>query len=124
MVVAVPLILAGCAERAPLASDFVPDYLGGEAQLLAEDLVRVRASMTKAQRSEDVTAYADCVLSAFMLERGYNYARFLRTNSAQEGGVSSVDAVYSITSSLPEGIRVIDAKALAADCAQKRIPNV
>ncbi len=124
MIATLPLMLMGCAEQAPLASDFVPDYLGAQVQLLDTDLVQVEASMTKAQTPADVTRYADCALARFMQERGYKYARFLRTNFAQEGGVSSVDAVYTISPSLPRGIRVIDADTVVPECAQKRIPTV
>lgn len=124
MVLALPMIAAGCAERAPLASDFVPRYLGAEVRFLAQDLAQVRASMTKARSPSDVSAYADCALSRFMIAQGYNYARLLRGNFAQEGGVSSTDAVYSVSPDLPQGINVINAQARAADCAQKRIPTV
>jgi hypothetical protein len=124
MMLALPLFAAGCAERAPLASDFVPEYLGADVRLLAPDLAQVRASMTKAQSPSDVSNYADCALVGFMRTRGYNYARLLRGNLSQEGGVSSTDAVYSLSPDLPEGIKVIDAQARTAECAQKRIPTV
>jgi hypothetical protein len=119
-----PLLLAGCAEQVPLGSDFVPDYLGASVSFLSADLVQVKARMTKAQSAGDAAEYADCALAAQMQDRDLRFARVLRTKFALEGGVSSVDAVYTISPSLPRGIKVIDAKSVNADCAQKRIPTV
>jgi len=42
----------------------------------------------------------------------------LRTNAQEKGGVWSADAVYTISPSLPRGLRTID------DCAEKKIPTV
>ncbi|MEP2642059.1 hypothetical protein [Roseobacter sp.] len=124
MMLGAMMILGACAERAPLASDFVPDYLGAEIEQLAGDLVRVEARMTKAGTAATVFEYADCALASFMQEGAVPYARYLRSNFDTEGGVWSVDVVYITSSERPKGIRVIDAPAVAAHCRQKRIPTV
>ncbi|MCV3272465.1 hypothetical protein [Roseobacter sinensis] len=118
------VLLAACTERAPLASDFVPDYLGAEITQLAGDLVQVEARMTKARTAATVFEYADCAVASFMQEDAVPYARYVRSNFDREGGVWAADVVYITSVERPRGIRVIDAAAVAAHCRQKRIPTV
>lgn len=118
------LCLAGCTERAPLASDYVPDYLGTEITQLAGDLVQVEARMTKARTASNVFDYADCAVASFMQEDAVPYARYVRSNFDREGGVWAADVVYITSADRPRGIRVIDAAAVVAHCRQKRIPTV
>ncbi|XDA96781.1 hypothetical protein AB1M95_11650 [Sulfitobacter sp. LCG007] len=123
--VCIPLLaLASCASAAPTAEDLVPDYLGVTASPLDRELVQVVASMTKALEPSDVTRYADCAAARYTLERGYGFARHLRTNISQEAGVWTADAVYTISPALPRGQATIDAEVVAADCAENRIPSV
>ena len=119
-----PLLLAGCEPAVPLASDFIPDYKGVETILLDGDLVQFNVSMTKAQTGQDVADYAECAAAQYTLIRGYGFARHVRTNVAQEGGLWSADAVYTISPSLPRGIRTIDAEVVVANCVEKGIPRV
>ena len=118
------MALAACDPGAPTAEDFIPEYLGVETALLDGDLVQFNVSMTKAQSHRDVERYAQCAAAQYTLIRGYGFARHLRTNVAQEAGVWSADAVYTISPSLPRGLRTIDAEVVAADCAARRIPSV
>jgi hypothetical protein len=118
-----PLMLGAC-DSAPRAEDFIPEYLGVETTVLSGDLVQFNVAMTKAQSGENVARYAECAAAQYTLTRGYGFARHLRTKLAEKGGVWTADAVYTISPSLPRGLRTIDAEVVAADCAENRIPSV
>jgi hypothetical protein len=117
--------LAACAE--PKASDsagFSPVYKGVETRLLDGDLVNFRVAMAGARSAQDVTRYARCAASQYTLIRGYGFARHVRTNVVEEGGIWTGDAVYTISAALPGGIKTLDAEIIAADCAENDIPMV
>nr|WP_235602357.1 hypothetical protein [Sulfitobacter geojensis] len=116
--------LGGCEPQAPLASDFIPEYKGVETALLDGDLVQFNVAMTKAQSGQDVADYAECAAAQYTLIRGYGFARHVRTNVAQEAGLWRGDAVYTISPSLPRGIKTIDAEVTVAHCVEKGIPRV
>ena len=121
------LALAGCqiAPADPAGTKAVqPTYRGVETRLLDGDLVNFRVSMVGAGSADDVIAYARCAAAQYTLIRGYGFARHVRTTTNERAGIWSADAVYTISPSLPRGIKVIDAKSVNADCAQKRIPTV
>ena len=119
-----PVALAACAPAAPVAEDFIPDYLGAVPIVLADDLVLIEATMTNAQNSENLREYTECAVAAYALSKGYGFARHLRTNLNEEGGVWSADAVYTISPALPAGVSTIDADVTVAACAEAGIPTV
>ena len=119
-----PVALAACAPAAPVAEDFIPDYLGAVPIVLADDLVLMQATMTNAQSNENVTDYAECAVAAYALSKGYGFARHLRTKLNEEGGVWSADAVYTISPALPAGVSTIDASVTVEACAEAGIPTV
>ncbi len=119
-----PLALAACAPPVPMAEDLIPDYLGIETTALDVDLVQFNVAMTNALSEGDVRNYADCAAAAYTLDRGYAFARHLRTNVYKEGGVWSADAVYTISPTLPDGLRKIDAEVAVAACQESGIPMV
>ena len=120
-----PLLLLGCgATPAPEVARFAPVYDGVETQLLADDLVQVGVRMTGARDLKDLEAYANCAAAQYALIRGYGFARHLRTNVKERGGVWAADAVYTISPSLPRGLRTIDAEVTVAACAENGIPTV
>lgn len=116
--------LTACESAAPLASDFIPDYRGVETRLLDGDLVQFNVAMTNAQSTDDVATYARCAAARYALIRGYGFARHLRTNVMQEGNLWRGDAIYTISASLPRGIKTIDAEVVTADCVERGIPTV
>ncbi len=118
------LAAAGCTPEVPVASDFIPDYKGVETVLLDDDLVQFKVAMTNAVTEADVDDYAECAAAQYTLIRGYGFARHLRTNVSQEGGLWRGDAVYTISPSLPRGIKTIDAEVVASACAERGIPTV
>lgn len=120
-----PLLLAACDARATNQQEgFSPDYKGVETSLLDGDLVRFEVAMDGARGAPDVENYAQCAAAQYALIRGYGFARHLRTNTKEEGGVWRADAVYTISPSLPRGLRTIDAEVVVANCAENGIPTV
>ncbi|WP_415184137.1 hypothetical protein [Phaeovulum sp.] len=133
-----PGLLAGLAACAPVegatpdAGD-KPLYRGVETRLLDGDLVdfRVAVSGVKGRGIEArtlgeklVTDYATCAAAQYTLIRGYSFARHVRTNIDEKGGIWRADAVYTISPVLPRGLRTIDAEVTVADCADQGIPTV
>ncbi|UXX83962.1 hypothetical protein [Roseovarius pelagicus] len=116
--------LAACQASDPEVSRFAPDYQGIETQLLDGDLVNFHVSMTGARNTDDVDRYAACAAAQYTLIRGYGFARHLRTNIVEEGGIWRGDAVYTISPALPRGLKTLDAEVVAADCAENGIPMV
>jgi hypothetical protein len=124
MMVLAPLMLAACASQVPTAEDFIPEYKGVETKLLDGDLVQFNVAMTKAITAKDVSDYAECAAAQYALIRGYGFARHVRTNVAEEGGIWRADAVYTISPSLPRGLKTIDAEVTTSACVEKGIPTV
>jgi len=118
------LAVAACEPAVPVASDYIPEYKGIGTKLLDGDLVQFNVAMTKAQSGQDVADYAECAAAQYTLIRGYGFARHVRTNVTQEGGIWRGDAVYTISPSLPRGIKTIDAEVVVANCVEKGIPRV
>lgn len=104
--------------------DFMPSYQGIETRLLDGDLVNFIVTMRGARSGEDVSRYAECAAAQYTLIRGYGFARHLRTNVTQEAGNWRGDAVYTISPSLPDGIKKLDAEVVTANCAENGIPTV
>ena len=124
MMALAPIALAACAPAVPLASDFIPDYKGVHTALLEGDLVQFRVSMTNALSGQDVADYAECAAAQYALIRDYGFARHLRTNVTEQGGLWRGDAVYTISAQLPRGMQTIDAEVVVAHCAENGIPTV
>ena len=124
MALAPLMLLAACEPQVPVDEDFIPDYKGVETQLLDGDLVQFNVAMTKALSAQDVSDYAECAAAQYTLIRGYGFARHVRTNVSEEGGIWRADAVYTISPSLPKGLKTIDAEVTAFQCAERGIPTV
>ncbi|WP_420567031.1 hypothetical protein [Thalassovita sp.] len=116
--------MAGCVQAQPERGAFRPDYRGIDTQLLSGDLVNFVVTMAGARTGEDVSDYAECAAAQYALIRGYGFARHVRTNVEQQGGLWRGDAVYTISPALPRGLRTIDAEVVAAHCAENGIPTV
>ncbi len=118
--------LAACgAEGSAPDAAVRPVYSGVETLLLEGDLVDFRVAVSGgADGEKDVVAYATCAAAQYALIRGYGFARHVRTNVSETGGVWRADAVYTISPALPRGLRTIDAEVTVADCADQGIPTV
>ena len=104
-------LLAACGQNSTGGNpEFGPFYNGIERNLLDVDLVNMKVSMTGARDENDVAAYAECAIAQYALKRGYGFARHVRTNMAFEAGIWRADAVYTISQTLPQGTRTLDAE--------------
>lgn len=99
-------------------------YQGIETILLDGDMVNFRVAMTGARNEADVEAYGRCAAAQYALIRGFGFARHVRTQVAERGGVWRGDAVYLISAALPRGARTIDAEVTVRDCGELGIPTV
>lgn len=121
----VAAVFLGCARPQEVKQGpFAPSYDGIETLLLDGDLVNFRVAMRGARDIEDVAAYARCAAARYALIRGFGFARHVRTNVAETGGNWRGDAVYTISSALPRGIKTIDAEVAVSDCSEQGIPTV
>ncbi|WP_333827784.1 hypothetical protein [Pararhodobacter sp.] len=126
------LALAGCGtDAAPLTGDEAvlgaPEnavYRDVRTRLLDADMVNFLVTMEGARGAEDVIAYARCAAAQYAVIRGYGFARHVRTNVAEQGGIWQADAVYTVSPALPRGFRTIDAEVTVADCTEQGIPTV
>ncbi len=122
--------LAGCVTAAPQPDGQVmgaPEnavYRGVRTQLLENDLVHFVVTMEGARDVQDPIAYARCAAAQYALIRGMGFARHVRTSVTNEGPLWQADAVYTVSPSLPRGIRTIDAEVTVADCTEQGIPTV
>jgi hypothetical protein len=105
-------------------SAVAPEYVGIETEDLDDDLVNVFVALRGGRGPEDVQRYAECAVSRYVLDHEYGFARHLRTNVTEEGGLWRGDAVYTISPTLPRGLMTIDAKVVAEACVQNGIPMV
>ena len=80
--------------------------------------------MTGARDERDVAGYAECAAAQYALIRGFGFARHLRTTIDFQGGVWRGDAVYTISSALPRGLKTIDAEVIVSSCEDNGIPTV
>ena len=129
LTVAALAALSACGDGAGQVADttkaaFKPNYLGTQTILMDGDLVDFRVAMKGARDRDDVSNYARCAAAQYALIRGYGFARHLRTNIAETGGTWRADAIYTISASLPLGLRNIDAEVTVRDCGTQGIPTV
>lgn len=101
-----------------------PVYKGVETRLLDGDLVSFVVAMQGGEGPRHVEDYAKCAAAQYTLIRGYSFARHVRTNVEQQGGLWRADAVYTISPDLPRGARTIDAETVVEACAENAIPTV
>ncbi|SDW24174.1 hypothetical protein [Litoreibacter albidus] len=118
-------MLAACTPTEdPSQSYFAPEYLGIETRRLDDDLVSFLVRMEGARTKADVADYGKCAAAQYALIRGFGFARHVRTNVQEEGGLWAGDAVYTISAALPDGLQTIDAEVAVAECAETGIPTV
>lgn len=110
---------AGCA-AAP-----APERIYGRTDIVVidDDVVGILAEMRGAADRATTEDYARCVAAGYVLDRGYAFARHLRTTVVEEAGVWRADALYSVAPGLPAGLRRIDAEVTVEDCRARGVPT-
>ena len=116
--------LGACAPEAEVPDGRKPAYEGVQTVLLEGDLVSFSLAMTGARDNADVEAYGRCAAAQYALDRGYGFARQVRTIVTKEGRNWYGDAVYLVSAALPQGLRTIDAEVTVAECGELGIPTV
>ena len=101
-----------------------PVYEGVQTVLLDDDLVSFTVAMRGAKDRSGVEAYGRCAAAQYALDRGYGFARQVRTIVRRDGQSWVGDAVYLISPGLPQGLRTIDAEVVATECEELGIPTV
>ena len=121
-----PLLLAACSTQDALAvtATGAPVYDGAETNWLDEDLVQFTARVSGTETPQAALDYVKCVAARTASGRGYGFARQIRTNVDEKGGVWTADAVYTISPSLPRGLETIDAEVTVESCVENGIPLV
>ena len=118
------LTLAACQNTAPVTQEPVR-YYGVQTRLLDNDLVQFHVTLSGTKSSEQVARCTECAAAQYTLIRGFGFARHVRTTRiGQQADRLSVDAVYTISRSLPQGTKTIDAEVVADACARDNIPMV
>lgn len=119
------VFLAGCQiqqDNRPVPA--FGTYLGSETRLLDGELVNFKVRMEGNLTKTLLYKYAECVAAQYTLVRGYAFARHVRTNVHNEGRNWSADAVYTISATIPRGLRTIEADVIVAACEEQGIPTV
>ena len=118
------LTMAACQNTAPVTQKPVR-YYGPQTGLLDNNLVQFHVTLSGTQSTEQVARYAaECAAAHYTLVRGFGFARHVRTRIGQQTDRLSADAVYTISRSLPQGTKTIDAEVVADACARDNIPMV
>ncbi len=117
--------LAACAAApdAEAGEAVKAQYLSSEVMLMGGDLVQAKVAAKGRDAGAVLDDYARCVVAGFALKNNAGFVRNVRTLTGKEGGIWRADAVYSVTSALPEGVQTIDAEVTVADCAERGIPT-
>ncbi|MDQ2095371.1 hypothetical protein NOI20_14730 [Rhodobacteraceae bacterium 10Alg 79] len=128
---ALAALVTGCdvAEEPGAVTRLAPppadlEFRGVETRLLGDDLVQFVVRTGPGAERAHVARYAECAAAQYALIRGYGFARHVRTSIAQDGNDWQGDAVYTISASLPDGLKTIDAEVVVNTCAEDGIPTV
>jgi hypothetical protein len=116
---AMTLALAACA---PAAEGPPPEYLGYRAEVMGDGLVNFDLSLDGAPGPALLEDYARCAAARYATDRGFGFARHVRTLVGKRSGIWRADAIYTITAALPRGIDTIDAEVVARDCDERGVP--
>ena len=122
--ICVGLLVIACSPQAPPLETSDPRYLGVETKLLEDDLVNFVVTMSGGATRQAVANYARCAAAQYTQIRGFGFARHVRTQVAEEAGVLVGDAIYTISPTLPAGLRTIDAQDTLRSCKAQGIPTV
>jgi len=113
--------LGGCDPSAQ--ADAPTQYSVIDRLRIDDGLINILAQARGPEAQASVDAYAECVIADYALEQGFGFARRIRTQVTKTGGNWRADAVYSISKTLPDGLRTIDTEIAVQNCADNGIPT-
>ena len=116
--------MSACAPPKQVVTPAFGKYLGAQTRLLDGDLVNFTVRMEGVLTKKNLNDYAECVAAQYALVRGFGFARHVRTNVTNEGRNWSADAIYTISPTIPRGVRTIEADVTVAACEEQGIPTV
>lgn len=116
--------LGACAPGGEVAQESAPVYLGVSTILLDDGLVSFTVALEGAADGAAVEGYGRCAAAQYALDKGYGFARQVRTIVKRDGQSWVGDAVYTLSATLPEGLVVVDAEVVVSDCNELGIPTV
>ncbi len=99
-------------------------YLGAGIVILDDDLVNFFVRVENPRTALDIGNYAICAAAQYTHNRGYGFARHVRTNFTQEGGIWTGDAIYTVSPDVPIGVETIEAAVTLTDCKARGIATV
>ena len=117
--------LGACKPGAEVTEDRGRDavYEGVQVIRLDEGLVSFSVAMRGAKDEADVEAYGRCAAAQYALDNGFGFARQVRTIVTKDGREWYGDAVYLVSSALPEGLRTVDVEVAVTECVELGIPT-
>jgi len=115
--------LAACQSTASVTQRQLRNY-GVQTRLLKNDLLQFDVTLSGTKSSEQVACYAECAAAQCTLIRGFGFARRARARVGHEAKRLSADAAYTISRSLPQGVKTIDAEVVEDACARDNIQMV
>ncbi|WBU57033.1 hypothetical protein [Paracoccus sediminicola] len=86
------------------------------------ELVAVYVKLRQGVDGSAAFAYATCTLAAWSTTTDTPYARHIRTLSSERGGVLTVESIFTMSESLPLGLRVMERDETLQDCRANGIP--
>lgn len=117
--------LGACAPAGEVREDRgQPVHEGVSILLLDTDLVSLTVAMRGTDDKAEVEAYGRCAAAQYALDKGFGYARQVRTIVRKDGQAWVGDAVYLLSVDQPEGLPTTDARATLAECVTLGIPTV
>ena len=117
--------LGACAPQAEVSEDRgQPVHAGIQAIPLDDGMVSTGVALRGPADRAAVEAHGRCATARYALDRGYGFARHVRTIARKDGQSWHGDAVYLIPAGRPEGLHSIDAEAAVTECAGPGIPTV
>lgn len=102
----------------------VVEYIKVDTRLMKPELVNMVVTMRNPRTPTDVLAYVECAAARYTLIRGFGFAGRIQVNVAEDNGLWSGNAIYTLSNAHPGGRNTIDAEVTVEDCAAHNIPTV
>ena len=112
--------LAGCAPSQG-AQNRPTEFRVIDSLRIDDGLINILVEGHGPEAETGIENFAECAAISKAHEQGFGFARRIRTHVSKTGGNWRADAVYSVSKSLPDGLRTIDAEVAAQNCAEAGI---